>query len=94
MMIQVAKQIIKIAKELIASGKAVNRNTDFFKSLIPIGKRNGRATYKNIDENYYYQWDSLHGEWQVYNQLGWHEGVVNENGKRIKNAKKGRKIKL
>ena len=92
-MIQVAKQIIKIAKELIASGKAVNRNTDFFKSLIPIGKRSGRATYKDID-GYYYQWDYLHGEWQKFQKNGYHVGVTNENGIMIKDSIKGRKIKL
>ena len=92
-MIQVAKQIIKIVKELIASGKAVNRNTDFFKSLIPIGKRSGRATYKDID-GYYYQWDTLHGEWQMYSKLGEHFFVLDENGKPKKSSIKGRKIKL
>lgn len=78
-----------------AGGKPVYRNSQFFKNLIPIGKRNGRSTYKNINEDYYYQWDSLHGEWQVYNKKGRHIGVLNEIGnKKIKNAKKSRKINI
>ena len=85
-------RIEKIAKILISGGKAINRQTEFFKSLKPIGIRSGRATYK--DKDFYYQWDSLHGEWQVFNKLGVHCIVVNKNGEPIKSAKKGRKIIL
>ena len=77
-----------------AGGKPVNRQTDFFKKLTSVGVRNGKATYKD-NNDYYYQWDSLHGEWQMYNKRGRHIGVLNETGTRkIKDAIKSRKIQL
>lgn len=59
---EIIGNLLKIAKELIAGGKAVIRETAFFKSLTAIGKRSGRATYKD-NLGLFYQWDSLHGEW-------------------------------
>lgn len=87
-------KIEKIAKRLIAGGKPINRQTEFFKSLKSIGVRSNRTTYKDKD-GYFYQWDSLHGEWQCYNKRGKHLAVLDENGNNlIKDAIKGRKIIL
>ena len=90
---EIIGNLLKIAKELIAGGKAVIRETVFFKSLTSIGKRSGRATYRDAG-GYYYQWDSLHGEWQKYEKHGYHIGVCNQNGKMYKKPVKGRKINL
>ena len=90
---QISQKLILIAKQILSGGIPINRQTLFFKRLTSIGKRSGRSTYKDQDD-YFYQWDSLHGEWQIFNKLGWHEGVLNDEGKRIKNAIKGRKIRL
>lgn len=89
---QIARELLRIAKELMAGGKPVKRDTKFFKSLTHVGVRSGRVTYTK--RKIYYQWDSLHGEWQMYDKNGKHIGVADENGNPIDEAKKGRNITL
>ena len=91
--IKTAKKLIKIAKQILSGGKPINRQTEFFKKLIHIGTRSGRNTYKD-KKGYYYQWDTLHGQWQMYSKLGEHLGVLTEEGKYKKPSKRGRKISL
>ena len=77
-----------------AGGKPVNRQSNFFKNLTSVGVRSGKSTYKD-NNDYYYQWDSLHGEWQMYNKRGRHIGVLNDTGtQKTKEAVKSRKIEL
>jgi hypothetical protein len=43
----------------------------------------------------YYAWDSLHGEFEVYTRRGHHLGAVDPvSGKFLKNAVKGRRIRV
>ena len=79
-------------RRIQAGGKPVNRDTEFFKSLRSHGSSGGKALYTN--GKMFYQWDSLHGEWEQYDNKGYHRGVLNENGETIKKAKKGRKINV
>jgi hypothetical protein len=67
-------------------------NTDFVVSLEYIGKPYGRRRYKSSDGDRIYEWDTQHGEFEVYNKRGRHLAVYNEEGEFIKNAEKGRKI--
>ena len=53
----------------------------------------GKAIYED-DNGRLYQWDSLHGEWKVYNKRGMHLMVQDKNGERIKGAVKGRRINV
>lgn len=81
-------------KNKIAGGKPVCRDSQFFNKLVSHGSRNGKALYKD-DNGYFYLWDSLHGQWQMFNDRGFHIGVLDKYGKkRIKNAVKGRTINI
>ena len=86
-------KLIKIAKNLVSDKKTIDKQTSFFKKLLKEKVRNGRITYKD-KEGYLYQWDELHGEWQMYNKNGNHLGVLDDFGNPIKDAVKGRKISL
>ncbi|MCP4339530.1 MAG: hypothetical protein GY799_11730 [Desulfobulbaceae bacterium] len=58
-----------------------------------IGVRSGRKTWYSSKSGRYYQWDSLHGEVEVYSKRGRHLGVVNyRTGSFIKDPIKGRRI--
>ncbi|MCW7469598.1 colicin E3/pyocin S6 family cytotoxin [Leptospira kanakyensis] len=57
-----------------------------------IGVVSGRKTWSNEDGSRLYQWDSLHGEVEVYNKRGQHLGVQNVSGFFIKEQIKGRRI--
>jgi hypothetical protein len=39
-----------------------------------------------------FTWDALHGEIEVFNRRGRHLGVMDPNGRLVKDAVKGRKI--
>ena len=79
-------------KAIQAGGKPVDRGTEFFKSLKSHGSSGGKALYTN--GKMLFQWDSLHGEWEQYDKKGYHRGVLDENGKTIKPAVKGRRINV
>lgn len=66
----------------------------FLDNCILIGAGYGRKRWKNKKGSQYYEWDSLHGEIEVYNKRGEHIGVFNHEGKLIKEAIKGRTINV
>lgn len=50
-----------------------------------------RQVYKG--EQFYYTWDELHGEIEVFNKRGLHYGTLDAvTGKRIKDGIKGRRL--
>ena len=65
----------------------------FIKDLEYLGIPARRRRYRSRDRDRVYEWDSLHGELEVYNNRGRHLGVVDgETGEMIKSAIKGRRI--
>lgn len=80
-------------KQKIAQRILIDRSTDFFNTLIKYKVVNKKQIYKDNNERYY-QCDELHGQWQVYNRLGFHIGVRDKNGINIGQGVAGRKIKL
>ncbi|MGD0820237.1 MAG: colicin E3/pyocin S6 family cytotoxin [Desulfomonilia bacterium] len=59
----------------------------------PLGARNGIKRWRSPDGKRIYTWDSLHGEIEVFNNRGYHLGVIDPlTGEMIKLAVKGRKI--
>lgn len=46
--------------------------------------------YRSNDK--YYTWDSLHGEIEVFNKRGHHLMVLDADGRKIKDAVRGRRI--
>lgn len=71
-------------------GKSVPK-TGFVERLARL-KHASHARWTNKDRTRYFEWDPLHGEFEVYDAQGWHLGAVDENGKLVKHAKKGRRI--
>jgi Cytotoxic len=65
--------------------------TRFVESLDPLGAPHGRKRWRGA-KGRLYEWDALHGEFEVYNKSGSHIGVADEDGKMIKDAVQGRKI--
>lgn len=65
----------------------------FLDQQVPWRIDGGNKIYRSNDGSKLYQWDSFHGEIEVYNKRGMHVGVVDAlTGKFIKPAVKGRKI--
>jgi Cytotoxic len=64
--------------------------TTFVSGLEYLGQPEGRRRYR--DEKRIYEWDSLHGELEVYNDRGYHLGVANADGEVIKPPIRGRRI--
>ena len=60
----------------------------------PLGAVDGVKRWRNKKGDKIYTWDSLHGEIEVFNKRGKHIGVLNPNGKLIKDAVKGRTINV
>ena len=53
----------------------------------------GRKVWTNNDGSRLYTWDSMHGEIEVFNSLGYHLGVLDAvNGQLMKPAVKGRRL--
>jgi hypothetical protein len=58
-----------------------------------LGYIHGARRWRNARGTLLYTWDSLHGEVEVFDTLGRHQGVLDAvTGQRIKPARKGRKI--
>ena len=58
-----------------------------------VGVEAGRKIYKDLEENRYYTWDSLHGEVEVFNKRGRHLGSICPlTGQPLKPAVRGRRI--
>lgn len=74
-------------------GKAIPKPC-FLDNCILIGARNGKKRWKSKEGDRLYEWDSLHGEIEIYNNRGRHLGVYDPDGKFIKEAVKGRKIEV
>ena len=68
-------------------------NSGFIKDLEYLGVPAGRRRYRNRSRDRIYEWDSLHGELEVYNNRGRHLGVMDaETGEMIKSEVRGRRI--
>ncbi len=53
----------------------------------------GRKVYRNND--FYYSWDELHGEIEVFDRRGYHLGALHAtSGEKIKKAVKGRRLNV
>jgi hypothetical protein len=66
-------------------------NSGFIAKLEYLGQPQGRRRYRS--EGRFYEWDSLHGELEVYNSRGRHLGGVDPTtGEVIKPAIRGRRI--
>ena len=77
-----------------SGGKPVPRDLPFFRQLISCGGRGGKALYKKA-EGFFFQWDSLHGEWEKFSKTGRRLGALSPDGQNVtKDAVKGRKIKI
>jgi Cytotoxic len=66
-------------------------STTFLEGLEFVGQPGGRRRYRG--DKRIYEWDSLHGELEVYDPRGRHLGVADaESGELIKPAVRGRRI--
>lgn len=65
-------------------------STGFLEGLEYLGQPGGRRRYRG--DKRIYEWDSLHGELEVYDNRGYHLGVVDADGEAIKGAVRGRRI--
>ena len=54
----------------------------------------GSRRWRSTNGKKLYEWDSLHGEIEVYNKRGKHLGVLDHLGNPIKNAVEGRTIDI
>ena len=66
--------------------------TAFVDGLEYLGQPGGRRRYR--DDKRIYEWDSLHGELEVYNNRGYHLGVVDADGEAIGPPVRGRRINV
>lgn len=57
-----------------------------------LGAFSGEKRWVSKDGSRIYTWDKLHGEIEVFNKRGYHLGVVDQHGRMIKPAVKGRRI--
>ena len=65
----------------------------FLHSQEYLGFKHGHQRWRSTDQSRYFEWDSLHGEVEVYNQRGKHLGVFDAvTGELIKEAVRGRTI--
>lgn len=54
----------------------------------------GRQYWYDSNEQRYYSWDSLHGEFEVFDKRGYHLGAVcPETGEYLKDAVRGRRFR-
>jgi len=61
--------------------------------MVKIGAPGGRPRWRSPDGTRLYEWDSLHGEIEVYSERGKHLGAINgRTGFRIKDPQRGRRI--
>lgn len=66
--------------------------TGFIRGLVRI-RISGTQRWRDADGKRLYEWDSLHGELEMYNERGRHLGAVDpQTGALIKPPVKGRKI--
>ena len=76
----------------IVTNIPVPSNAQFLSALERV-LRSGRPRWRNATRDRLYEWDSLHGELEVYNNRGRHLGAVDpETGKFVKPPVKGWQI--
>nr|WP_322624987.1 colicin E3/pyocin S6 family cytotoxin [uncultured Flavobacterium sp.] len=78
-------------KKNILSGVPIP-NPCFLDDCEPLGAFNGQRRWRSSDYKRLYTWDSFHGEIEIFNRRGKHLGVLDPQGKFIKDAIKGRTI--
>lgn len=66
--------------------------TGFVTTLEKVSRTNSRPRWRSADGRRLYEWDALHGEFEVYTRQGIHIGVANDAGVIIKDAVPGRTI--
>lgn len=64
----------------------------YLDGCLQIKGKGDRRRWMSTDGRRLYEWDSQHGEIEVYNTRGKHLGVKNAQGKMIKKPVKGRTI--
>lgn len=74
------------------SAVPIPKPCDYLDEMESLGAFNGHKRWRNKDGKLFVEWDSLHGEIEVYNKRGKHLGVYNCDGDMIKKAVKGRTI--
>jgi hypothetical protein len=67
-------------------------DTPFIRSLVHMPPRGRAKRWRDQAGKRIYEWDGLHGELEVYNNKGYHMGVVDVDGILIKKAVPGRRI--
>ena len=84
----------KIAEEIRNSFGPKTASGKYLESLQPVKRKGGRARWKDED-GFIYEWDSQHGELEVYDRNGNHVGVKDPNtGAWTKPRKRGRFIEV
>jgi len=73
------------------AGKPIPKPS-FLDECTSLGAGKGKKRWMSDKGKRLYEWDSLHGEIEVYNKRGHHLGVMDSTGKYIKPAVKGRCI--
>jgi hypothetical protein len=63
----------------------------YVEQLERINRQGTRKRWRDADGRYL-EWDSQHGEFEVYNKRGWHIGTRDCDGNFKAEAKKGRYI--
>jgi len=67
-------------------------NPSYLDSCDYIGVFHGKKRWRSKDGKRLFEWDSFHGEIEIYNKRGKHLGVYDFKGDFIKEAIKGRTI--
>ena len=76
----------------VVEGKVSAATSTFLKTKRRV-TRSGGQRWQSDDGSLFYEWDSLHGEIEVYDSRGNHYGVLNADGTPSpKPAIRGRKI--
>jgi hypothetical protein len=76
------------------AGKPIPADSYLFSSCESLGAFNGKRRWRSLDGKKYFEWDTLHGEIEVYNRRGKHLGVLDAYGNIIKDAVEGRTITI
>ena len=67
----------------------------FLDNFEVFGIRGNKKIWRSVDGAFFYSWDSLHGEIEVFNKRYRHMGSLDaKSGEYIKDPVKGRKINV
>jgi hypothetical protein len=69
-------------------------DTLFIRSLEHVPRRGERRRWRDADRRYLYEWDSQHGNLEVYTRRGHHLGVLDADGRVIGEAIARRRINV